>query len=333
MTALLRKRPFALQYWFVGILSLLSVFAGANNCTSISNGYWHHNTTWSCTGMPTTLGCGKTITVLAEHTVTVDNQHNYLGCAAAMHIIVYGTLQFTNGNKLDLPCGSIVEIMAGGVVKKATPGGGSSTLVSICSEDWWIAGDGPQTGYQIWGVLNPLPVELTSFSSIVIGSDVVVTWSTASEVNNDFFVLEKSYDSNNWLWVTTIAGHGNTTSTNSYRYLDFSPGNGIIYYRLYQQDFNGNGKYIAQSAINLNQNHWIVYPNPSNGHWILKSNQDLEKFNFQVFDMLGRPVNTYVQIIGLSAQISLESNISGTYFLSVFSKEGAPMYQERLISR
>jgi hypothetical protein len=333
MTALLRKRPFTLQHWFVAILSILSVSAVASNCTSVASGYWHQAATWSCTGLPAAVGCGKTITVLSNHTVTVDNQHNYLGCTEPIHIIVYGTLQFTNGNKLDLPCGSVVEIMAGGIVKKATAGGGNSTLVGICSEDWWIAGDGPQSGYQIWGVLNPLPVELLSFSAVAVELDALVTWSTASEFNNDFFVLERSFDLKNWSLIATIIGHGNAISSNSYSYRDIAPATGIVYYRLYQQDFNGIGKYIAQSAVNLAQNNWIVFPNPGNGEWNLHSNQNLENVNFQVFDLLGRPVNTDIYVSGNSAQIVLSTYYSGTFFIKVSSSEGGILYQQKLVSR
>jgi len=332
MTALLRKRPLMLQHWFVAILSILSVSALANNCTSIASGYWHHAATWSCTGVPAAVGCGKTITVLANHTVTVDNQHNYMGCTEPIHIIVYGTLQFTNGNKLDLPCGSVVEIMAGGVVKKATPGGGNSTLVGICNQDWWIAGDGPQSGYQIWGVLNPLPVELLSFSAVAVELDALVTWSTATESNNDFFVLERSFDSENWSHSATIAGHGNAVSLNSYGYRDITPGTGMVYYRLYQQDFNGNGKYIAQSAVNFVQNNWIVFPNPGNSQWKIQANQNLENVYFQVFDLLGRPVNANIFISENSAQIVLSQNYSGTFVLKVYFKDGTTLYQQKLIS-
>jgi hypothetical protein len=331
-TDLLRKHSTLLHLLFVAFFVFIWSTSTANSCTSASSGNWIHATTWSCTGMPASIGCGKTITILAEHTVTVDNQINYMGCPDPIHIIVYGTFQFTNGNKLDLPCGSIVEIMPGGVVKKATPGGGNSTLVGICNTDWWIAGDGPQSGYQLWGNVNPLPVELTDFTIQPKESNALINWSTATETNNDYFKLERSLDYENWSLVATFPGKGNSSTLSSYQYLDKNPGSGTIYYKLTQHDFNGNSEQIAQGAIQLNSEIWNVYPNPGNGFWAVESNFNSEPFSVILTDALGKPVPFTQQLSGNRLLLTLENNRIGHYLLVITSENKNKVFHTTLIS-
>lgn len=89
----------------------------------------------------------------------------------------------------------------------------------------------------------PLPIELTSFT----GSDETrhneLNWSTASEINNDYFTLERSANGSEWQKVTEIDGAGTSVSVLNYLYsdYDFSP-NMINYYRLSQTDFDGTVK-------------------------------------------------------------------------------------------
>src|SRR4051812_15110773 len=78
--------------------------------SSNANGNWNNPSTWLFNGVPRTPMCGDTITIPVTSTVTVNSQEDYTGCVIPMIIIVSGTLQFTNGNKLDLPCGSTVVI-------------------------------------------------------------------------------------------------------------------------------------------------------------------------------------------------------------------------------
>ncbi len=86
---------------------------------------------------------------------------------------------------------------------------------------------------------NSLPVELVSFSAMKDGNAVLLKWVTASEKNNDYFTLEKSQNANDFVEVSRINGHGNSTTRREYQYIDDNPFSGISYYRLRQTDFNG----------------------------------------------------------------------------------------------
>jgi hypothetical protein len=166
-----------------------------------------------------------------------------------MIIHVFGTLNFTNGNKLSLPCGSAVYIHAGGVVQKITSGGGNSTLIEICGQILWSAADGPMSGPDTLQV-SSLPITLLSFSADPAENKIDVSWITASEINNDYFTIEKSTDGTDFVAIATVNGAGNSSSTLNYSYSDHSPVHGISYYRLKQTDYDGQFSYSSTVMVN-----------------------------------------------------------------------------------
>jgi hypothetical protein len=89
----------------------------------------------------------------------------------------------------------------------------------------------------------PLPIELISFNEYPVKNYNVLKWITATEINNDYFTLEKSSNGLNWDIVTKLKGAGNSTSSLSYEYKDYDVSTQINYYRLKQTDYNGVYKY------------------------------------------------------------------------------------------
>ncbi len=90
---------------------------------------------------------------------------------------------------------------------------------------------------------NPLPVELISFNGINLGNKNELKWTTAAETDNDYFVIQRSADGNNFESLKEIPGAGNSTSRVDYSFIDTNPFEGINYYRLKQVDFSGNYRY------------------------------------------------------------------------------------------
>jgi hypothetical protein len=85
----------------------------------------------------------------------------------------------------------------------------------------------------------PLPVELVSFTSQCSGNHVELSWTTASEVNNSFFIVQRSEDGVNFRDIGTRAGNGTTSQLHAYSFIDTEPTSGTTYYRLRQTDYNG----------------------------------------------------------------------------------------------
>lgn len=87
---------------------------------------------------------------------------------------------------------------------------------------------------------STLPSVLLSFDAILVDKKVELTWASDTEHNNNFFTIEKSKDAANFETVTTIKAFGNYSSLISYFETDYTPYDGISYYRLKQTDQNGS---------------------------------------------------------------------------------------------
>lgn len=110
-----------------------------------------------------------------------------------------------------------------------------------------------------------LPVTLVDYNAkLNSNGSVALTWKTAEEVNNDYFLLERSTDGKTFSKVTTIVAKGDNAA---YSYTDNVAFNGTVYYRLTQFDTNGNSQELGVKAVNLSlsENETIVFPNPNNG--------------------------------------------------------------------
>lgn len=84
-----------------------------------------------------------------------------------------------------------------------------------------------------------LPIELISFTGHEESDHNVLQWQTGSEIDNDYFILERSLNGAAWDSIATIDGAGNSTQVLDYEYRDYDIYDGIAYYRLRQRDFNG----------------------------------------------------------------------------------------------
>lgn len=184
-----------------------------------------------------------------------------------------------------------------------------SGLTDFC--DFAIAGDAP------------LPVELSSFTSIINRRDVTLNWITASETNNSGFEIERS-SNGVWTKIGNVNGNGTVSTPVNYSFTDRNLNSGSYNYRLKQIDFNGNFEYFnLNNEVNIgipvkydiSQN----YPNPFNPS--TKINYDLPvdgKVSLKLFDMSGKEVATLVNEVKTAGYYTVSFNAmnlsSGVYF-------------------
>lgn len=139
---------------------------------------------------------------------------------------------------------------------------------------------------------DPLPVSLLNFNGKLVGSTVVLNWTTASEVNNKKFVIERTSDFLNWETIGEVAGAGNSSATHYYTFRDYTPLQGVSYYRLKQVDFDGAFAYSRSIVIETGE-HQIpvsisISPNPFDGELTITSNVIDENMDITIYDVLGR---------------------------------------------
>ncbi|MFH2094677.1 MAG: T9SS type A sorting domain-containing protein, partial [Bacteroidota bacterium] len=139
--------------------------------------------------------------------------------------------------------------------------------------------------------LFELPVELLEFDAKYNGKTVDIVWSTASEINNDYFEIERSTDGLSFEHLLKIQGAGNSQSYQSYQTEDENPLKGISYYRLKQVDFDGKNTVSAPVAVNIfdYSSAYFYYDTETRDVYIIK-NPDDQKIEFNISDMQGRVV-------------------------------------------
>ncbi|MEW6701575.1 MAG: T9SS type A sorting domain-containing protein [Bacteroidota bacterium] len=202
--------------------------------------------------------------------------------------------------------------------------GGSGTIVTFA---------GITTGNQ------PLPVELTSFTASYEKNFVMLKWTTATEVNNYGFDIERAFvetqhaESLRWKKIGFVQGYGNSNSPKEYSFEDKNPQVGKLQYRLKQIDFDGTYEYSNTVEVNfdapvnfiLEQN----YPNPFNPETVISytiGTSQLSAFSnvsLKIFDVLGREVATLVNEFQQAGEYNSQFSIrnyqlsSGVYFYTL----------------
>ncbi len=175
----------------------------------------------------------------------------------------------------------------------------------------------------------PLPVELISFyGEIYQKNSVKLEWSTATENENEYFILEKSKDGENFEALTRIQGAGTSNHRIDYSFVDDSPYFGNTYYRLVQVDRNGNSSTsgIATVVREKPENFdFSIYPNPSNdGNMIINlAGKKDEIVTVNVLDITGKNIINRQITIGSESndQYSLNLNlIDGLYIIQILDK-------------
>lgn len=171
---------------------------------------------------------------------------------------------------------------------------------------------------------NPLPVELTYFKAQLCEDQVCLEWETSSELNNDYFEIQKSYDSKTWQAIGKVKGNGTINEASFYSYQDNDLLFGTSYYRLKQVDFDGEFSYSPIDQIQYSDITEVsVYPNPSNGEFTI-SGSHLEEAEICITSLSGRKVSYSKQIVSAhQLLIDLKDNPSGIYFLSIIKNQVA----------
>ena len=134
------------------------------------------------------------------------------------------------------------------------------------------------TSWTLTSITSPLPIKLLYFDAQPEDDKVKLSWSTASEINNDYFTIEKSIDGSQFFPIGNVSGSGNSTIKLQYYFDDTKPFFGISYYRLKQTDFDGAFTYSRAVPVNFKKEmgNFAIFPNPANDNAYLISETSIK---------------------------------------------------------
>ncbi len=170
---------------------------------------------------------------------------------------------------------------------------------------------------------STLPVELTSFFARASASNLKLSWQTASEKINDFFIVEKMKADQTFEAIGKVKGAGTTVTQTNYSFVDEKPRLGDNYYRLKQID--EDGKFVYSHVVHASfdgkaANSYSIYPNPSDGKQLYFDNVT-EDFAVSFQDVAGSVIfNSNVRAEDSSLDISALQLPIGFYFVRTLTK-------------
>lgn len=158
-----------------------------------------------------------------------------------------------------------------------------------------------------------LPVELMEFTVASEGHSALLTWATASEINNDFFSIERSSNGTSWDEIGVVQGAGTTKTKSYYHFTDAQPLRGFSYYRLRQTDFDGEFSMSKSVSFYLKDEDLQVYPNPTSGTLSIFPSPTT---SLMLTDLTGKAMDTsnYSYQNGM---LQMNNLPAGVYFLQI----------------
>lgn len=215
----------------------------------------------------------------------------------------------------------------------ASGGAPYGTLVSACWTGSYTGVTASQGNFSIIKLnsKNPIPVELNTFTSTVIGNNVSLNWSTATETNNKGFAIERKATDGSFEEIAFVNGFGTTTEVQNYSFVDNNLLSNTYNYRLKQIDFDGSYAYHnlnqevfvgAPTVFSLSQN----FPNPFNPSTLISYQIPVDsKVNITVYDLLGNVIAVLVNEEKAAGSYEIKydasSLSSGVYFYKLLAGE------------
>ncbi|HIA37379.1 MAG TPA: T9SS type A sorting domain-containing protein [Flavobacteriales bacterium] len=173
------------------------------------------------------------------------------------------------------------------------------------------------------GSNDPLPIDLLSFEAKSNDGAVELAWTTASEINNDFFTVERSRDGIDFATVLKKQGAGSSNQMLDYSLTDESPYKGLSYYRLKQTDYDGKNEYSKIIAVNIIVTSILyAFPNPSKDQININLDDSFKDVQVLVETISGQQVLVLDRYFnGQTLTVDIKDIKPGLYLLRLSSQE------------
>lgn len=165
-----------------------------------------------------------------------------------------------------------------------------------------------------------VPIELSYFEAKKQAHQIILKWQTATEYNNDYFLIEHSMDGQYFSTISKVKGQGFSNENQNYQYTSNIVQDGVNYYRLQQVDFDNSRTFSQTIAIDYQQKEIAVqlFPLPVSEklNIVIPLNTEKEDIAFQIFDAMGQTIqNSSITLKGNNSQLDLSSLPKGFYYI------------------
>ena len=227
----------------------------------------------SCESSEIIFGSGSSLYVRNGATLVLDdtqfNNGSFIQIDAGGTLIINGKLSNSNNSDNKLINGTLI---VNGELENGNGGeifGDGTIIADSVTGDCCVMGHDPDSippGVEIVDsiISPPLPIELMYFNGKLIDKHIELNWVTATETNNDYFVIYKSFNGKEFVEATTVQGVGNSNFTNTYQYNDYKPFVGDNYYKLKQVDYDGKSESFNVIYVNYDEDNFKVYQYDNN---------------------------------------------------------------------
>ncbi len=366
-------------YIFITFIFLNSFEVSAlTTFTTLSGTSWTTGSNWSGGSAPGTTG-GSNNVYLINNSMVLTTTGFTLGANSVISLgvgtsfTVNGDISFSNGSSISVPLGATL-IINGNVTNNNNSdqiningsfqvngnfsgGNGSNIISSGGTGVMAITGTVATTGTGgVFGspvdcavagacgstAASPLPVELIGFTATKESNKIYLSWSTAAEINNDYFEIERSVDGSEYYAIIKVKGAGTTSKLSQYYEFDTQPNQGISYYRLKQVDYDGKTKIYNPIKIKFLENNKTplitTFPNPVDAGTI--ANLSISGFSpstnvlVVLRDLNGKEVYTKIVLTDLYGEtftaLDVEQHLPAGVYIVVGSSDDK-IYNHKLI--
>ncbi len=176
-------------------------------------------------------------------------------------------------------------------------------------------------------ITKPLPVDLIYFNAEALANTVLIEWQTASELNADYFVIEKSLNGKDFEELAVVSAHGNSNQLISYSYTDTELSGSHMYYRLRQFDYNGASELFKTVVVELQENTmFTATPNPANDVITIHLPENIRSANLSIINAQGQLIDSYIAEDNF--KINTQELKAGIYYVQLSTDR---IVQNRLI--
>lgn len=336
-------------------LDTYTMFYGGNSATYMHQCYEQINITsstmyYGSNGANYFLNCYEEGTSLSYNMYTGGISTNAnLACHIENTLIGENLFGGGEGDGFDVNC----RIQGNAIGTMIYGGGNSDGFEFLCYQEsnaqtlnMYSGGISNQINLKCFQQLDyliiALPIELLDFTATPLKKEVLLNWSTSSEIDASHFEVERSNEGLNFEYIDELSAIGNSNQETKYELLDKEPLKGISYYRLKQIDNNGDFKYSKIIAVNFKKSktnkkpNLLLYPNPVIDKTTLQfDNFEDSRILLSIYNISG--------VLILEQKVNLEKSntvfefilpqrmSSGTYIVNIKGLETSSKVSKKLI--